>query len=275
MLICNPYEIVIQGITSHGKTFRPSDWSERLCGILSSFDQGHRLSYHQYVRPILVDKVRCVAVDRKLEQVNEAMFHFLMDFAHDNDLRIVDCKALMEEHSAEEDALLGDLLPQPAAAPPAAEPTLALSSSHIRPIDSTQCALAFSAMQRLRPHIRDLHHFAELIALQSQEGYRMVGVFEEGKQNAVAVCGYRISHNLASGRYLNIDDLVTSDDATKKGYAGQLIEHIKTVAEAENCRTIHTDSRVEALRHDAHRMYLKHGFHISCHHFSLVLAAAS
>ena len=84
MLVCNPYEIVIQGITSNGKTFRPSDWSERLCGILSSFDN-NRLSYHDWVRPILVDDVRCVAVDKKLEQINESMFRFLMDFAHDND----------------------------------------------------------------------------------------------------------------------------------------------------------------------------------------------
>ena len=34
MLVCNPYEIVIHGTTSKGKTFRPSDWAERLCGIL-------------------------------------------------------------------------------------------------------------------------------------------------------------------------------------------------------------------------------------------------
>ena len=37
MLVCNPYEVVIHGTTSKGKIFRPSDWAERLCGILSSF----------------------------------------------------------------------------------------------------------------------------------------------------------------------------------------------------------------------------------------------
>ena len=39
MLVCNPYEVVIHGTTSKGKIFRPSDWAERLCGILSSFDK--------------------------------------------------------------------------------------------------------------------------------------------------------------------------------------------------------------------------------------------
>ena len=269
MLICNPYEIVIQGITRNGKTFRPSDWSERLCGILSSFDQGHRLAYHQWVRPILVDNVRCVAVDRKLEQINESMFHFLMDFAHDNDLRIVDCKALLEEHGDNEAPVaLEDALQQQEAQTAAEAAAPAALAHEIREIDADHSKLAFAAMLRLRPHIGDAARFAELVAAQRAEGYRMLGVFEEGKQNAVAVCGFRISHNFASGRYLNIDDLVTSDDATRQGYAGLLLEHIKTVAAAENCRTIHTDSLVGQIRSDAHRLYLKHGFTISCHHFS-------
>ena len=45
MLVCNPYEVVIHGTTSSGKIFRPSDWAERLCGILSSFTKDNRLSY--------------------------------------------------------------------------------------------------------------------------------------------------------------------------------------------------------------------------------------
>ena len=52
MLVCNPYEVVIHGTTSKGKIFRPSDWAERLCGILSSFTKDNRLSYSNWVRPI-------------------------------------------------------------------------------------------------------------------------------------------------------------------------------------------------------------------------------
>lgn len=51
MLVCNPYEVVIHGTTSSGKIFRPSDWAERLCGILSSFTKDNRLSYSKWVRP--------------------------------------------------------------------------------------------------------------------------------------------------------------------------------------------------------------------------------
>ena len=100
MLVCNPYEVVIHGTTSSGKIFRPSDWAERLCGILSSFTKDNRLSYSNWVRPMLVDNVRCVAVDKKLEEDNPQMFRFLMDFAADNDLRIIDCKELLKEQEA-------------------------------------------------------------------------------------------------------------------------------------------------------------------------------
>jgi len=96
-MICNPYEIVIQGVTSEGRTFRPSDWAERLAGILASFGDDQKLAYHAHVRPMMLENVRCVAVDKKLEKVYPAMYRFLMDFASDNDLRVIDCRTLIDE----------------------------------------------------------------------------------------------------------------------------------------------------------------------------------
>ncbi|WP_066566472.1 GNAT family N-acetyltransferase [Snodgrassella sp. CFCC 13594] len=276
MLICNPYEIVIQGLTQSGKKFRPSDWAERLCGVLSSFDQGHRLSYHQWVRPILVEQIRCVAVDRKLEQINPAMFHFLMDFAHDNDLRIIDCKSLLEEQGQEDqpvslEAALQQkeqpILPPIEISKNAEIPAL---QTQIRELLPNEISTAFGVMHVLRPNIRDLAQFQDMVTIQQAEGYRLLGIFEEGKQSAVAVCGFRISTNFASGRYLHIDDLVTSEDSVRKGYASQLLEEIKNIASAEGCGSVHADSRVDPSRNNAHRLYLKHGFMISCHHFSYI-----
>lgn len=64
---------------------------------MSSFDQGHRLSYHKWVRPISIDNIRYVAIDKKLQQISPVAFNFLMNFARDNDLRILDCQALLDE----------------------------------------------------------------------------------------------------------------------------------------------------------------------------------
>jgi hypothetical protein len=95
-MICNPYEIIIQGITSNGREFRPSDWAERLSGILSTFGVDQKLSYAPFVRPMVHNNVRCVAVDRQLEKVDPRVFEFIMTFAKDNDLQVVDCRSLIQ-----------------------------------------------------------------------------------------------------------------------------------------------------------------------------------
>ena len=35
-----PREVFIHGVTRDGRTFRPSDWAERLAGAMSSFRPG-------------------------------------------------------------------------------------------------------------------------------------------------------------------------------------------------------------------------------------------
>ncbi|MEQ1667755.1 MAG: DUF3579 domain-containing protein [Sulfuriferula sp.] len=83
-------EIIIQGLTTSGRTFRPSDWAERLSGSLSTFGEDHRMSYSPYVRPMSFDGVKSVIVDKALQQAQPATYNFLMSFAKENDLRIID-----------------------------------------------------------------------------------------------------------------------------------------------------------------------------------------
>lgn len=45
----------------------------------------------------MLENVRCVAVDKKLEKIDPRVFQFLMSFAHDNDLRVLDCRQLIDE----------------------------------------------------------------------------------------------------------------------------------------------------------------------------------
>ena len=76
-MICNPYEIVIQGMTSEGRVFRPSDWAERLSGILASFESDQKkLEYHAYVRHLLQENERCVDVDKKIEKIFQQFLKF-------------------------------------------------------------------------------------------------------------------------------------------------------------------------------------------------------
>jgi hypothetical protein len=81
-------EVVIQGITESGQPFRPSNWAERLCGMMSVFGEDSRLSYSPYLKPIMVSGIRCVVVDLQLEQLDPEAFRFLMGFARDNELKM-------------------------------------------------------------------------------------------------------------------------------------------------------------------------------------------
>jgi Protein of unknown function (DUF3579) len=81
-------EIVIQGVTVAGEKFRPSDWSDRLCGMMSVFGEDRQLSYSPFLKPVLSAGISCVVVDRKLENLDPAAYKFLLSFARDNELRM-------------------------------------------------------------------------------------------------------------------------------------------------------------------------------------------
>ncbi len=83
-------EFVIFGLTLDGSPFRPSDWADRLCGVMAQFGGGapHRIAYSPYVYPILTDGVRAVVVDSRLREIEPLAYKFLMNFAKDNELRV-------------------------------------------------------------------------------------------------------------------------------------------------------------------------------------------
>ena len=82
------FKLVIQGVTLDGKAFRPSDWAERLCGVMSAFGGDHRMQYSPYVHPVTAGGIRCVVVDRRLEQLEPMAYRFLLSFAKDNELQV-------------------------------------------------------------------------------------------------------------------------------------------------------------------------------------------
>ena len=83
----SPSDVIIFGITRNGKAFRPSDWAERLCGVVGVFDPPQRAAYQRLVRQVTVEGAKCVYVSRTLEHLEPRFFKFLLDFAHDNELR--------------------------------------------------------------------------------------------------------------------------------------------------------------------------------------------
>ncbi len=85
--------VVIQGLTLDGRTFRPSDWAERLAGVMSPFrpggaQPGSHLSYSPWCVPNTLGGIKCVIVHMDLREPEPMAWDFVMNFARDNQLQI-------------------------------------------------------------------------------------------------------------------------------------------------------------------------------------------
>jgi GNAT superfamily N-acetyltransferase len=136
----------------------------------------------------------------------------------------------------------------------------------IRELGPTNTHLAYEAMLELRPHIGSKDEFvARVNDVQRPAGYRLVASFNDGEPVAAAAAGFWLGENLATGRYLYVDDLVTRESVRRSGHAIGLLDWVRAESERNDCSTISLDSAVH--RHEAHRLYLRWGFVISSHHF--------
>ncbi|HET9643619.1 MAG TPA: DUF3579 domain-containing protein [Burkholderiaceae bacterium] len=92
-----PRHYIIQGITKGGRTFRPSDWSERLAGVMSPFRPGGvvgganaHIGYSPYCVPIVYDGVKSVLVSEAIREIELMAWDFVMNFARDNELKVIE-----------------------------------------------------------------------------------------------------------------------------------------------------------------------------------------
>ena len=127
-----------------------------------------------------------------------------------------------------------------------------------------QITACFKVVQQLRPHLSEEKAFLDQVKRQMMEGYHLV-YLQEG-QAVKAVAGYRFLEFLAWGKVLYIDDLITDEKARRNGLGARLLNWIVEEAKKVKCNQIHLDSGYQ--RHDAHRLYLNHGFKIFAHHFA-------
>ena len=97
-------EVFIMGVTQDGRTFRPSDWAERLAGVMSQFRPGgaipgSHLSYSPWCIPTAMGNVKCVVVHHDLRDHDVMAWDFVMNFAKDNNLQIAEACLLPDPPS--------------------------------------------------------------------------------------------------------------------------------------------------------------------------------
>lgn len=105
----------------------------------------------------------------------------------------------------------------------------------------------------------------ERLEEQLQRDYQLA--FVEDEDRILCVAGFVIGEKLAWETYMYIDDLVTSSESRGQGAGSLLMDWLKDYATSQGCSQIHLDSGVQ--RFAAHRFYLREGFCIASHHFSI------
>jgi GNAT superfamily N-acetyltransferase len=132
--------------------------------------------------------------------------------------------------------------------------------------NSDDIARCFEVMHELRPHLT-LESFLAQAARQQTQGWRLAFLESDGVVRSVT--GYRLLENLAWGRFLYVDDLVTRDVDLGGGFGSRLLDWLVDEAKRQGCDQFHLDSGVQ--RFGAHRFYLHKGMDITSHHFAMRL----
>ena len=120
----------------------------------------------------------------------------------------------------------------------------------------------YPVMRELRPHIPQ-ESFVERVREQQTQGYKLAYLEKDGEP--VAVTGFRIGYNLAWGRFLYVDDLVSLASHRSRGYGARLLGWLNEYAVREGCGQLHLDSGMQ--RKDAHRFYERESMEVSGLHF--------
>jgi GNAT superfamily N-acetyltransferase len=135
--------------------------------------------------------------------------------------------------------------------------------------DDDEIRSCYPVMAELRPHVQADEFLSRVKRQREIAGYELAGITAEAGGEVKAVAGFRISENLAWGRFLYVDDLVSKSDERSKGYGGALFDWLVEYAKKNDCDQFHLDSNVQ--RFAAHRFYLVKRMNIEAHHFGLKL----
>ena len=128
-------------------------------------------------------------------------------------------------------------------------------------------AATWPVMRQLRPHL-DAQAYLELVVrLQAERDFRLARMAVDG--HVVAAAGLRFGEWLHGGRYLEIEDFVTSEESRSLGHGGAFFDWIAALARDSGCRHLRLLSGVQ--REAAHRFYRRKGMRQEACYFSLEL----
>lgn len=130
-----------------------------------------------------------------------------------------------------------------------------------------EVAATWPVMHQLRPHLDAQAYLGQVRRLQAEHDFKLARMTVDGV--VVAVAGLRFGEWLHRGRYLEIEDFVTSDEHRSRGHGGQFFDWIAALGRDAGCRHLRLLSGVQ--REAAHRFYQRKGMKLEAHYFSIDL----
>lgn len=144
-----------------------------------------------------------------------------------------------------------------------------MSAIELRHADSeAEVAACFPVMAQLRPHLADAAELTLRVARQRADGYRLLAAWRAGV--TVALAGYRFTENLIHGRFVYVDDLVTTEEARGSGLGGRLLDAVADEARRQGIERLVLDTALDNVL--AHRFYYRQGLLARALRFSRPIA---
>ena len=114
---------------------------------------------------------------------------------------------------------------------------------------------SYPVMRELRPNLVDADAFMVQARRQGEQGYRLLAAWQDGQVRALA--GYRMLENLMNGRFLYVDDLVTTESCRGHGLGGKMIDALRQEAKRQGCVNFVLDTGMHMPL--AQRFYYRQG----------------
>ena len=118
-----------------------------------------------------------------------------------------------------------------------------------------QVRACFPVMAQLRPHLVDAAELVARVGRQRAAGYRILAAWRDGA--AIGLAGYRIEENLIHGRFIYVDDLVTTEAARRHGVGARLLDAVAAEGQRLGCGRLVLDTALDNVL--GHRFYYRQG----------------
>lgn len=106
--------------------------------------------------------------------------------------------------------------------------------------DAASLRACYPVMKELRPHLASEQDFLARVGRMEPQGYRILAAWDG--EAVVALAGYRLQENLVYGRFLYVDDLVSSEARRGQRWGARLLEKLTDYARREGCAKLVLDT---------------------------------